>query len=409
MIIRHRIGYLWLGISLLTLLGLCAVRANEPEIAGGTSPDIPPLGLQEATDLFGMPGGQIVSQPLQAVYLEESNDIVDSVPDLKQASAEYTPILCESKPLRPPYQKSWVDLEYLVWWPRPLQVSNRPMIAGNGSPTIDQTANYPEASGGRFRYGWSLNSRRTAGMEVVYTFLGPRSVARHDLTSQMAWAKSWAEVGPPPPGQFYSVSSVRVSGWEVHGVGNLIHTEHFRLDSLAGYRYLEVNEGTRAEGLALLPDNEIMAAYRQQDGRNRFHGGQFGLSAGVNNGPVFVQVSGKVGIGQTQSTLRQQAELVNGTAGNLTTNRLAYAEGQDRLNQFAVLPEAAVTFGYQLRSGCRLYMGYNFLLLSEVVRPSELLWYQVPQNGSSTAFYPATQSRTDFWAQGITFGLKCRY
>jgi hypothetical protein len=67
---------------------------------------------------------------------------------------------------------------------------------------------------------------------------------------------------------------------------------------------------------------------------------------------------------------------------------------------------------------CRAFVGYDFLYWNQVVRPGN----QVDRNinlsqsavfGSGTLSGPATPAplfgRSDFWAQGITFGLELRF
>ena len=51
--------------------------------------------------------------------------------------------------------------------------------------------------------------------------------------------------------------------------------------------------------------------------------------------------------------------------------RPAVEHGRFVRSVFAVLPEAAVKVGYRFRDRSRFYVGYNFLYLSDAVRPGD--------------------------------------
>jgi Putative beta barrel porin-7 (BBP7) len=67
----------------------------------------------------------------------------------------------------------------------------------------------------------------------------------------------------------------------------------------------------------------------------------------------------------------------------------------------------------------RVYVGYDFLYLSNAVRPGdqidrELNPTQIPVNGSTGGLVGAPRPtfnfhETDFWAQGIRFGVALRF
>src|SRR6185436_19239264 len=93
--------------------------------------------------------------------------------------------------------------------------------------------------------------------------------------------------------------------------------------------------------------------------------------------------------------------------------------GHYERDEFAVVPEAAVTFGFTLSNSCRIFAGYSFTYLSNVVRPAEQIDRTVnlgltptsPSFGTSTqpqAPRPLMQS-SDFWMQGINVGAAFRF
>jgi hypothetical protein len=83
---------------------------------------------------------------------------------------------------------------------------------------------------------------------------------------------------------------------------------------------------------------------------------------------------------------------------------------------FTVVPEVGLNIGYQLTCHVRAMVGYTFLYTSRVVRPGNLIDVGInplAQSGAAPVFgpsrpaFPGTDS--DFWAQGLNFGLEFRY
>jgi hypothetical protein len=93
--------------------------------------------------------------------------------------------------------------------------------------------------------------------------------------------------------------------------------------------------------------------------------------------------------------------------------------GRQTRDEFTVVPEVCVNVGYQISSSLRVFAGYSFLYLGDVLRPGDQVNTTVnpglvpasPWYGTSSvpAQPSALLSRSDFWAQGINFGLAFRY
>src|SRR5262249_39230828 len=98
---------------------------------------------------------------------------------------------------------------------------------------------------------------------------------------------------------------------------------------------------------------------------------------------------------------------------------LATNSGRFTRGAFAVAPEVSVRLGVEIFGRARLFVGYNFLYLSEVARPGD----QIDRNVNPTGMPLSTRSgfffgpplpafafqSADFWAQGLMFGLEYRY
>ena len=90
-------------------------------------------------------------------------------------------------------------------------------------------------------------------------------------------------------------------------------------------------------------------------------------------------------------------------------------------DRFAVVPEFTLNLGYRLTPNLKVYTGYNFLYWSSVLRPGDQIdrvvdLTFVPNNPMSPPPVFSGQVRpqallkaTDFWAQGVQFGLEWRW
>lgn len=138
-----------------------------------------------------------------------------------------------------------------------------------------------------------------------------------------------------------------------------------RIDGLAGYRYGRVEEelwvGRRGEARTL----------------NQFHGGQIGLAGEVGIGPWYLAATGTVAFG----VLYADSALVG--------LRRAVAVEESR---YAVMPATAVQLGRSVGEHGRVFVGYQFVGMTRVARPSDPGW-----------------GPSEFWAQGLTLGLELRY
>ncbi len=88
-------------------------------------------------------------------------------------------------------------------------------------------------------------------------------------------------------------------------------------------------------------------------------------------------------------------------------------------NKFAVVPEATINLGYHLRPNLRIFVGYNFLYASSVLRPGEQIDPTIDVTripNFPTGATPLTIVRpfptmrdTEFFAQGISFALQFKW
>ncbi len=277
-------------------------------------------------------------------------------------------------------------------------------------------------SGLRFTLGFWINDEHTLGLEGGGFFLGSRS---NDFAAGGNGAGDSPTIGRPffnantgredaelvaspnlLAGTVAVHSSSRLAGGDIDGIFNIDCCCCNRLDAICGFRYVQLNDGLGVgENLAIAPNvpgagGTTFAIQDQFDTVNRFYGGQIGLRDEVRRGRFFVDVSGTVALGAVQEVVDVGGATVITPPGGAAVVRdggllaLPTNIGRHTQSRFAVLPEVGLNVGYQLTDGIRVYTGYNFLYLSNVVRPGDqidrvLNPTQVPVSGGTGALVGA--------------------
>jgi hypothetical protein len=350
----------------------------------------------------------------------------------------------------------WVSGGHLLWWIRdsrvPPLVTASPVasagILGQPGTTVlfGGRIDNEERSGGRFRAGFWIDDRQTAGIEGSYFFLGSRSV---NFTAGGPGAGSAVIARPffnavtgAEDSELVSVPGVlngtvgvslssRLQGAELNGVCNLCCGCRGRVDFLGGFRYLQLDEGLGiTENLTVDPGVPITGGTAfgvsdQFSTHNRFYGGQVGARAEIRRGDFFVNVRAQVALGCTHQVVDVAGSTVIAPPGQAPTvgNGGLLAQptnsGHFTRDRFAVVPEVGVNAGYQVTEHLRAFVGYSFLYWSNVARPGDQIDRavnptQLPVAGATSQLIgparPAPVLRdTDFWAQGINFGVEIRY
>jgi hypothetical protein len=389
-----------------------------------------------------LPGGQSVSRPIQAVLPEER---VIPPADLPPAEP-----VAEAPPR--PLQRTWLSVDYLMQW---TQGTTLPTLAtGNmfGNPVLGDPNTVPLLGGRQSRgaieglrvvYGRMDNDRR--GWEVGYHFLGSRTdravigggglpgeaVLGRPLVNAATGREDVVLIAHPQMlGELEVNQPLRLTGWEVATLRQVYANEWARFTGLLGYRYFQVNEGLRfdqrSEYLGPVPGGSGVATYRsatadQIDAHNRFHGGTLGLRSQFEYAGFFAQLDTKVSLGRTTEVVKVSGQTVSTiTAANgVTTSYFpngVYGQpsntGRTARGAFAVLPEANVRVGFAFTDSARLFVGYQFSYLSEVVRAADQLDRVVELGQTAGDLFGRPRvpfHRTDFWVQGVTLGLEWRY
>lgn len=357
--------------------------------------------------------------------------------------------------------RTWVGAEYLLWWTKgssvpPLITASPPgtpqalagVLGAPGTTVLfgGRDLNTDLRSGGRFTLGRWLNDERTWGvegnfflLETATTTFSAGSTGTPILGRPFFNAATGAQDAELVafPGVLAGTAAVVAPsnvflGGEALVRRNLCCTgcgcRGARLDALAGYRYLQLNESVNiyenlltTSGTGVVAQGTRINVADRFAVRNQFHGGELGGQATIRRDAWSLGLLAKFALGSTH-----QSASINGntrvTVPGLPTVTNAgglLAQGSNighfTQNVYAWVPEFGATVGRQLTPRLRATVGYTFLYWSDVPRPGNQIDVavnptQIPPGTLTGAARPAFGFQTsDFWAQGVNLGLDFRY
>jgi hypothetical protein len=294
-----------------------------------------------------------------------------------------------------------------------------------GGDDVNQQAR----SGARFMVGYWLGDGRLLGVEGGGFFLGRQ-------TSSFSAASTGTPILTRPffnaatglqdselvaaPGIVAGAVTARTSntfyGAEANLRSNILGGPCWNVDLIAGYRYLALDEdltiGESLQALQVPLTFVLNDSFRVQ---NRFNGGQIGFESEWRRNRWSLDLKTKVALGDVS----EHVDIL----GSTLTNGVASAHGllaepsnigSFQRNRFAVSPDVGVNLGYQVTDHLRAFVGYDFLYLSDVVRAGDQVDLRVnPNQLRGVATGPALPAfnfhSSDYWAQGVSFGLEFKY
>ena len=208
---------------------------------------------------------------------------------------------------------------------------------------------------------------------------------------------------------------------------------------MSGFRYLDVHERLEINQNSTLLDRSLafdgklygvgsqIGVNDRFDTYNRFYGGNIGLNAEMRMNNWYLNATGKVALGVVNQRydIRGQSTLTGPNSPDLSvihSGLYANSTNSGRFNQdkFGVVPEVGVNLGYTWRSWLTTSIGYNFLYINSVVRPTSQYSTTInpaviPLSGSYGANNgvatpnPGGTTSSDFYFHGINFTITARY
>jgi hypothetical protein len=355
--------------------------------------------------------------------------------------------------------------EYLMWWTRSMQV---PALLTTSPPGSFGILGAPDTrvlfggdagntyhGGGRFTLGRWFCDDPTWGVEGRILFLGESQSSFTANSSQYpVLARPFYNVNSPV-GQFSELiafpglangsalikTATSIWGAEANARRVLFGNPNgsgFELDAIVGYRYFDLDEHlsvdeafTRTPGSPMTVgtpaiSGNVLDSFHTVD---MFNGGQIGLSSRYQYGRWSIDGRATVAFGDLEQTAiingSQNLVFANGTTTRAVGGLLALPGaniGTFNHSQFSVLPEVTLNVGYQITSHMRAFIGYDFLFIGNALRPGGTVDTVVdaaripnfPLPGSPTPLPGPSRpgpyfTTSDFFAQGINFGLEFRW
>jgi hypothetical protein len=346
----------------------------------------------------------------------------------------------------------WASGEYLLWWTKNGRVPPLVTAGGNGvlcSPgarvllgSLDFDNDVRQ--GARFALGYYFAKDPLIGIEANYFFLVERQsnisfssdgdpVLAQPFFNAVSRTPDATLVAAPGIAVGKAAIETRLALWGVEANlrARLISSDRFRLTVLGGFRFLsledEVQSGEQFQVAPGVPGFGGSDVTLQDEFRtvNDFYGGQLGAEAGVQFGPLIIDFRCKIALGQMQ-----QVADVNGATDVLNPDEsmtffrgglyaLRSNIGHHQRDEPAFIPKVGLNVGIQLTRHLKLFVGYTFLWISTVARAGEQIdpvinVSQFPIRSGDRPLVgrarPAPKFHgTDFWAQGLNFGLELRY
>lgn len=290
---------------------------------------------------------------------------------------------------------------------------------------------------------YAINSRLPNGqdLELFRPFFAPNVFAAGQLVLPGPFSErvtgpgvSTGSFSAENRSQFWGAeANYRDNLWCLPGCSSLV-----RVDLLAGFRYLNLNESLNiVENYTLLnpdavgnPAGTRVVILDQFDTENNFYGGQLGTNVQYRRNRWTFDLRSSVALGSTTQRLSIAGSQVRTPPGGVPQVFVGglLAEnsniGTRERSVFSVVPEIGFNIGYQLTDHLRTFGGYNFLYWSNVLRPGDQIdpvidvtripaFVPPPLQGQIPAVFPPRPAplfaESDFWAQGLNVGLEYRW
>jgi Putative beta barrel porin-7 (BBP7) len=357
-----------------------------------------------------------------------------------------------------PGGRSWSSVELLFWWARG---QNAPPLITQGvdaaSPgrlgdpgTTILFGNGPLGQrmrmGIRTRGGFWVDECQTLGVEGSFFFIANREISFiHNCQVGDVIARPFFNTDPLVNGQDAEIicqpgvssGNVTVTGLnEMFGADanvrrNICGTDGYRVDLVGGFRYMHLYDDLQiTENLTNLDANrgvvgEGFVIRDRFQTRNDFYGGQFGLAGEFRDGQWFIDWRALVALGSNVRTV-----VISGATtfldpvpgGNPATQPGGlFAQqsniGTFRSNQFAVVPEFNINFGFNVTPCLRVWAGYTFMYWNSIMRAGEQIDLNVDANQMPTRAAPGAPGaqpsfitrENDLWIHGLSLGMQWRY
>lgn len=354
----------------------------------------------------------------------------------------------------------WVQADALNWWTRgtilPPLVTTSPRSVGSGSAgelgpnsTIlfgEEKVNNDGRFGGRITFGLRPNECAPWGAEVSYMGLEEES-ASFARTSEGTpiLARPFFNVGVGQNGQRLSEADALIIAFpnlrtgsisaeastDFQGVEVLLRRRLSdwctgQFDLIGGWRFNRLDDelliASSFEQIGqdtIIPVGTIVDVTDSFEAENIFTGAEIGFNAHFQRCRWSLDLLMKVAMGNTESEVTVAGSTMRTLDEETSTEEYGFLAlpsniGVYRKNDFAMIPEVGVTFGYDLTCHLRATFGYTLIYWGKVARAAEQvdLDLNLPNTQDVQVGLPRPEfpfATNDFWATGMNFGLEYRF
>lgn len=355
-----------------------------------------------------------------------------------------------------PCGQFWFRGEYLMWWGKsatlpPLVTtsatgtsrSDAGVLGRSGTSVLfgENGADQGIRSGGRFTLGYWLNPCQDSGIEAVYFFLGNKAVdfSTNDPSAAILARPFYNVESARQDALIFAYPNIQTGSLNVRASNEWESLEILvreavlgqcdrRVDFLFGYRYGRFSEELSLDGattyvgqVGTVPVGTIVQVSDQFSAHNDFHGAEIGFATRRQYCRWSFEFLTKLAVGSNRSRVNIQGSTVvtapdelpvtySGGLLAMPSNTVAYEK-----TDFAVIPEIGLNVGYDVTERLRATFGYTFVYWSHVARPGDQIDVNVNTSQSldgALSGVPAPQFKfvtSDYWAQGLNFGLDYRF
>jgi hypothetical protein len=336
--------------------------------------------------------------------------------------------------------------EYILWWLREGRV---PALLTTSSTASQGILGQPDTrilygdgrlptrhddrfNGVRLTVEW-MNANETFGLEARGFLLERDSThfkATSDGTVLLALPFTGATNGQPGSqlvagqdpqrglltGGFVGYSRIEWFGEELNGVMPLSPWGCWRLDLLAGARFLQMRDRFNYTAVSYTVAAPV-TLYSEMDNLrtgNAYYGAQVGLRGERDFGRFYLQLRGTIGLGADTELIRIfGASIYQTPQGRQLFGVGLFAQpsntGSFSRVAFDGAGEVAVNAGYRLTSWARLFVGYTFLYWADPLRAGDQIDTVVyrRQGLAPGPARPIVPFKGDaLWAQGVNAGVE---
>lgn len=359
----------------------------------------------------------------------------------------------------------WAQVDYLYWWQRGSKLPPLITTTPNSNVPVSQAGVLTSAfqdsstgsillgnrdletgprSGGRVKFGrWfggeqqamvggeffslqSENGEYRVNSDQVAVLARPFiDTANNNLPTSMITAYPGLATG-----NLSVLTETNVIGGGMFLRHGLTGFRDARLDMLWGYRflrmddYLRLNDSTTITGVGTgrpVAVGSTVDCFDEFDTKNEFHGGEVGLMLDIPVASRFrLNMLGKCAFGPVEQlvNIRGSTQVNSGNTSATFVGSLLTQEsniGLYRQRELAIVPEAAANLSMQITPRISGVIGYTFIYLSSVQRAADAVDLNVhsdlltdtPVAGTPNPRFAFND--TDFWLQGINFGVDVRF